>query len=137
MTLGCGRSATLEISAPSSAIASSPFTITVTALVGGSRDTVINSVVHFSSSDSAAVLPANYLFTKNDAGAHTFTNGVTLMTAGSQSITATIIDASALTATTNVTVSAATTTTKFEGSGRATRPPGVFIVFAETAVEMW
>jgi hypothetical protein len=108
VTFGCGTSATLDITAPSSALAGSPFTITVTAMVGGSRDTIINSPIHFTSSDSAAVLPGIYYFTANDAGSHTFTHGVTLMTAGNQSITATVIGAPGLNGTTNVTVSAAT-----------------------------
>ena len=109
LTFSCGTQATLYISAPLSATSGVPFTVTVTAMIGGSRDRIINSVVRFTSSDSAAILPDRYEFTPNDAGSHTFTNGVTLMTAGSQTVTATIIDASALTATANVTVS---TTTK-------------------------
>lgn len=44
--------------------------------------------VHFTSSDGAAVLPANYTFVPADKGVHTFT-GVTFNTAGTQSITAT------------------------------------------------
>jgi hypothetical protein len=107
-TFGCGTHATLTITAPSSAIAGSPFTITVTAMVGEGRDTIINSIIQFTSSDSAAVLPGYYKFTPSDAGSHTFTNGVTLMTPGSQSITATIIGATAITGTANVTVPAAT-----------------------------
>ena len=110
MTFGCGTHATLYITAPTSAIAGSPFTLTVTAKVGASRDTVINSSIRFTSSDSAAILPPIYLFIANDAGSHTFTNGVTLMTAGNQSITVTVIGAPAITATANVTVSATTTT---------------------------
>ena len=105
-TFGCGAYATLEISAPSSAIAGSAFTITVTAMVGGNRDTIINSPIKFTSSDPAAVLPPIYYFNANDAGSHTFTNSVTLMTTGKQSITATVIGASGLTGSANVTVSA-------------------------------
>ena len=45
------------------------------------------AAVHFTSSDLAAALPANYTFTSSDKGVHTF-SGVTLVTAGSQSITA-------------------------------------------------
>ena len=41
--------------------------------------------VHFTSSDPQAVLPANYTFTAADAGTHQF--GVTLKTAGSQTVT--------------------------------------------------
>src|SRR5207249_4552480 len=43
--------------------------------------------VQFSSSDGAAILPANYTFVGGDAGSHTFS--ATLKTAGTQSITAT------------------------------------------------
>lgn len=107
MTVGCGTHAILNITAPSSTVAGSPFTITVTAMVGASRDTIINSPVHFTSSDKAAVLPADYYFTPNDAGSHTFTNGVTLRTAGSQTITGTVIGAPGINGTASVTVSAA------------------------------
>jgi hypothetical protein len=55
--------------------------------------------VHFTSSDAQAVLPANYTFTSTDAGKHTFANGVTLKTAGTQSITATDTVNSSLTGT--------------------------------------
>ena len=112
-TLGCGMQATLYISAPSNVAAGSPFTVTVTAMVGGNRDRVINSVVHFTTSDGAALFPTYYQFTANDAGSHTFPNRFTLMTAGSQTLTATIVDASALTATANITVSGMKTGTQF------------------------
>ena len=45
------------------------------------------SMVHFTSSDGTASLPANYTFTAADAGVHTFS--ATLKTAGTQAITAT------------------------------------------------
>jgi hypothetical protein len=110
MTSGCGtQQATLYITAPPTAVAGSPFTVTVTAMIGRSPDRVINSPILFTSSDSAAILPPFYGFTANDAGSHTFVNGATLMTPGTQTITATIKDGSALTATANVTVSAAAT----------------------------
>ncbi len=107
MTFGCGTHATLDITAPSSATAGSSFTITVTSVVGQSRDTVINSAIVFTSSDSKAILPPRYSFTPNDAGSHTFTDGVTLMTPGSQSITATVSGAPGINGTANVTVDAA------------------------------
>ena len=52
--------------------------------------------VHFTSSDSQAVLPSNYTFVAADDGAHTFTT-VVLKTAGSQSITATDTTTSSIT----------------------------------------
>jgi hypothetical protein len=78
--------------------AGAAFDVTVTAL-----DQYNNVAVHydgtasFSSSDrgSAVVLPANYTFTAADAGVHTFAGGVTLVTAGNQSLsvvdTATVV----------------------------------------------
>ncbi len=124
VTFGCGTQATLHITAPSTAVAGSPFSVTVSATVGESPDTVINSPILFTSSDSAAILPPFYGFTANDAGSHTFTNGVTLMTPGKQSITATIKDASALTATAYVTVSAATTATQLKVIAPSTATAG-------------
>src|SRR5207245_2844428 len=45
--------------------------------------------IHFTSTDPQAVLPVDYTFGGGDNGVHTFTNGVTLKTGGSRSITAT------------------------------------------------
>ncbi len=45
--------------------------------------------VGFTSTDTAATLPANYTFTPGDQGTHVFTNGVTLQTSGPQRITVT------------------------------------------------
>src|SRR5438132_507687 len=58
----------------------------------GNRITNYTGTITFSSTDSRATLPANYRFTSGtnlDNGIHTFTNAVTLKTAGSQSVTAT------------------------------------------------
>ncbi len=106
MTFGCGNPhAILDFSAPSTATAGSPFTVTVTVTVGGTRDSVINSFITFTSSDPAAVLPGSYRFTPADAGSHTWTNGFTLMTPGNQTISASIYDASGINGTAGVTVS--------------------------------
>jgi hypothetical protein len=53
----------------------------------GNRATGYTGTVHFTSSDTKAVLPGNYIFTTADAGMHTFS--ATLKTAGHQSLTAT------------------------------------------------
>jgi len=116
LTFGCGTYATLHLAAPSNALSGTPFTITVSATIGTSPDKVINSPVRFTSSDSAAILPPIYYFNANDAGSHTFTNGVTLMTVGSQSITATVVGAPGLTATANVTVSATSVAAEFKAN---------------------
>jgi hypothetical protein len=73
----------------------SPFDVTLTAL-----DQYNNVAVHyvgtvdFSSTDhsSEVVLPADYTFTAADAGVHTFASGVTLVTAGSQTLS--VVDTS-------------------------------------------
>ncbi|HEV8659291.1 MAG TPA: Ig-like domain repeat protein [Thermoanaerobaculia bacterium] len=78
--------ASLTLSSPSTATGGEPFDVTVTARDGtGNPFTGYRGTVHFSSSDTAAALPADYTFTANDNGAHTF--AITLNTAGSRSIT--------------------------------------------------
>jgi hypothetical protein len=77
------------VTAPASATAGTPFSVTVTAL-DASNHVVPGyaGTAHFTSTDGQAVLPADYMFTPADAGAHTFTNAVTLGTGGTQTITA-------------------------------------------------
>src|SRR5262249_52879014 len=80
------------VSAPGSAAAGSPFSITVTA-----EDAFANVApsyrgpAPFTPSDGGAgsSVPANYTFVAGDSGVHPFTNGVPLVTAGSQTVTAT------------------------------------------------
>jgi hypothetical protein len=73
---------------PSPVVAGTSGTVTVTALnPDGSVNTGYTGTVHFTSSDPHAVLPADYTFTAADQGVHTFT--ATLVTAGSQRLTAT------------------------------------------------
>src|SRR5215469_11936555 len=53
-TSGCGNAhATLDFMAPSTATAGTPFTVMVNVLYHGKPDTVINSPIHFTSSDPA------------------------------------------------------------------------------------
>jgi hypothetical protein len=104
-TFGCGTThAILNFTAPHTAAAGSPFTVAVTVTINGKQDTVINSRIHFTSSDTAAVLPQDYYFTPTDAGSHTWTNGFTLATPGNQTISGQIIDASGINGTANVIV---------------------------------
>src|SRR5207249_1457251 len=76
---------TLTVMAPASVNAGAAFSVTITA-----KDAYANIAsgyvgqVRFTSTDPHAVLPANYTFTAGDSGSHTFTNGATLKTAGSQ-----------------------------------------------------
>jgi hypothetical protein len=106
MIFGCGTPhAILDFTAPSTATAGSPFTVTVIVTIEGKRDTIINSHIHFTSSDPAAVLPSDYTFTPADAGSHTWTNSFTLMTPGNQTISGTIFDATGINGSANVAVS--------------------------------
>jgi hypothetical protein len=97
-----------SVTGPSSVTAGNPFTLRVRALdafnnsANGYRGTV-----HFTSSDPAATLPADYTFIATDGGVHDFTNGFTLRTAGSQTVTATDTVASSITGSASLNVSAA------------------------------
>jgi hypothetical protein len=89
MTYPAGPATHLSISAPSSMTAGSAFGITVTALDANNNiASGYAGTVHFASTDGTAFVPTDYAFTAGDAGAHVFSNGVTMKTAGAQSITA-------------------------------------------------
>src|SRR5579859_380694 len=96
----------LGISAPASATAGTAFNFTVTALdVSNNQVPGYTGTVHFTSSDGAASLPADYTFTGSDAGSHQF--NATLNGLCSQSLTATDTLTSTITGTQNIAVSAA------------------------------
>ena len=83
-----GIAVELVLSTSASTIAGAPFAVTVTALDNyGHVASGYTGPVTFSSSDPyPGVLPADYTFTSDDGGTHTFA-GVTLFTAGSQTLT--------------------------------------------------
>ena len=85
-----GGAATLTVSGISSGSpAGTTRSVTVTAKDGvGGTATDYRGTVHFTSTDTKAVLPTDYTFTVGDAGVHTFTSGVILKTAGTQSVSA-------------------------------------------------
>jgi hypothetical protein len=117
LLLGNRNAATkLQVTAPSSVTAGVLFTITVTGQTSGNgMDCLYTGRITFTSSDGAAVLPANYTFTKRDAGSHTFT--VTLKTNGSQTVTATDTVTSTITGSASVTVNAPGALRPQAGSG--------------------
>jgi streptogramin lyase len=99
-----------QVSAATSTTAGTPFSVTITALDPVGRTvTDYTGTVHFTSSDLQATLPDTYTFTAGDNGTHTFSNGVTLVTPGSQTVTATDT-ANNITGSATVTVTASTTT---------------------------
>jgi hypothetical protein len=80
-----------QFGVPSTTTAGVPFSVTITALDEYNKvATHYDGTVALSSTDrgAGAVAPANYTFTSADAGVHTFFNGFTLVTAGTQSVTA-------------------------------------------------
>jgi hypothetical protein len=81
----------IEVSA-SQATAGTPFDVTVTALDPfGNVATSFQGTVQLSTNDPAKgiTLPPAYTFVSGDDGVHTFTNEVTLLTAGQHTVTAT------------------------------------------------
>jgi hypothetical protein len=101
-----GTAVYFALAAPANVPPGTPFDVTVTALDPyGITAVNYQGTVTFSTSDTDAgiVLPADYTFTAADAGVHTFTGAVTLITPGAQTITATDT-ASGITRTVTVTV---------------------------------
>lgn len=96
-----------SVTASSTATAGSAFSVTVTAL-DASNNVLPGYVgtVHFSSTDTAGILPSNYTFTTADNGVHTF-SGVVLKTAGVQTIKVNDTANSSILGNTTVTVNAA------------------------------
>jgi len=136
---GSGPAAKLKVTAPTSASAGSPFTVVVTALdANGNIVTSYSGKVHFTSSDTAAVLPPDYTFLASDNGVHTFTNQATLKTVGNQTITATDATTSSITGASGmIAVSAATTVaTQFLLTAPMTVNAGVPFSVSVTAADV-
>jgi plastocyanin len=78
----------LQVMAPASVTAGSPFDITVIALDsnGNIVPSYAGTVTLTSSDPFPGVLPASYTFTLADQGTHTFSGGGTLFTAGPQTL---------------------------------------------------
>ena len=127
------------ITSPSTVTAGKTLTVTVTAQ-DAYRNKVTNysGTVHFTSSDLQAGLPANYTFVPGtDNGVHTFTAGVTLKTAGIQTVT--VSDTSnglVLGASGTVTVTPATAT-HFVISAPASAKKGAPYSFTVTALDAY
>ena len=75
---------------PASVTAGTASSVTVTAEDAyGNTTPAYTGTVTFSSTDGSATLPGDYTFVGGDNGVHAFTNGVTLTTVGTQTVTAT------------------------------------------------
>ena len=90
-------------------------TVTLTDSFGNVATGYVGTV-HFASTDSQAVLPADYTFTSADQGTHTFQ--ITLKTAGSQSLSVTDTATASLQGTANLNVLAASQLLVFSGMGQ-------------------
>jgi 6-phosphogluconolactonase (cycloisomerase 2 family) len=97
----------LKVTVPATATAGSPFSATVSAENStGQVVTGYTGKIHFTSTDSSAKLPADYTFLATENGTHTFNNGVTLKTTGTQSVTATDAVTATITGSASLTVQA-------------------------------
>jgi len=96
------------VSAPAGSTAGNSFSVSVTALDPyNNTATGYGGTVHFTSSDGQASLPGDYTFTAGDAGLHTFSGGITLKTAGGQTVTATDTSTASIIGSAAVSVNAA------------------------------
>src|SRR5439155_11185153 len=106
-----GAAAThFSVTAPTGTTAGTPVNVTVTALdANGNPATGYTRTVHFTSSDPAAALPADYTFAAADAGVHTFS--ATFKTTGTQTVAATDKANTSITGAASVSVSPALSNT--------------------------
>jgi hypothetical protein len=105
VTVTPGAATHLSVSTANPYVAGVGHTVTVTALDAyGNTATGYRGTIHFTSSDPAAVKPANYTFTAADNGVHAFSGGLSLKTAGSRSVTATDTGSASISGSTTVTV---------------------------------
>jgi hypothetical protein len=102
---------TFVLTAPATRTAGTAFDLTVKAVDPfGQTALGYRGTAQFTSSDPLTVpqdLPGNYTFTSSDAGQHIFTNGVTLKTAGNQTVTATDTGAGSISGSATVAVNPA------------------------------
>jgi putative cell wall-binding protein len=123
----------LSATATATATAGNSFVVTVKALDGsGNIVTGYTGTVKLSSSDSAAVLPANSTLS---SGQHAFT--VTLKTAGNQSVTATDTANSGIAGTTSPIAVAPAATTHFLVTAPTSSAAGISFLFTVTAKDAY
>jgi len=96
--LSCGTPghAIMVLDAPATVVSGVPFSVTVTVMYQGKRDTVFDGPVFFITSDKAFIQPLVYVYTSADAGQHTFTDLI-LYTPGVQTFSASDYDAKPIT----------------------------------------
>jgi hypothetical protein len=123
----------LGVTAPTTATAGTAFSFTVSAQDQfGNTDTSFTGTIHFTSSDSNAVLPTDSPLTN---GTGTFS--ATLKTAGNQTITATQTGTGGLTGTSNAIAVAAAAATHFMVTAPTTTTAGTPITVGLTALDQF
>src|SRR5713226_3490771 len=128
----------LTVTAPGTATAGTAFSVTVTAKDPyGNTATGYTGTVHFTSSDGAATLPANYTFVGGDNGVHTFTNLTTLKTAGNQTVTATDTVTGTITGTSGTIVVSAAAATHYSVTAPASATAGTAFSITVTALDQF
>ncbi|MEY2495664.1 MAG: hypothetical protein QOJ45_2156 [Verrucomicrobiota bacterium] len=133
ITVSAGPAARFSLSAPTNAVAGSPFSFTVTAFDQfNNTATGYAGTVQFSSTDSQAVLPANSMLTN---GTGTFS--ATLKTVGNRTITATDTVSSSITGTSNTITVSAAAATHFAVSAPANAVAGNTFNFTVTALDQF
>lgn len=94
ITVNPAAASQFVLAAPTDVTALMPFRMTVTALDPyGNRVTGYSGTIRFTSSDALAWLPPDYIFSAADAGQHTFSRGLILWQAGTQTISTTDLKA--------------------------------------------
>jgi hypothetical protein len=138
LTVVAAAASSLAVSAPTTATAGTAFTFTVTARDPyGNKATGYRGTVHFTSTDPQAVLPADYTFTATDNGAHSFSNGATLKTAGTQSLTATDTVSATITGQATIHVNAAAASVLLVSGFPTSITAGTAASFTVTALDAY
>jgi hypothetical protein len=131
------------VTSAGSVIAGKTLTVTVTAEDAyGNKVTNYTGTVHFTSTDLQAGLPADYTFTTGtgtgfDNGVHKFTAGVTLKTAGSQTVTVSDTSNGSVSGTSAAILVNPAAATQFLISAPASVSRGVAFFFTVTALDAY
>jgi hypothetical protein len=127
----------LKVTAVTTGTAGTAFNVTVTAQdpYGNTAISYVGTI-HFTSSDAQAVLPANYTFTSTAKGIHTFTSGVNLKTAGTQTVTATDTVTNSITGLAGIAVQPAAAT-RLSITAPSSVAAGVAFTFTVTALDAY
>lgn len=106
VSAGAATSLSVEIASSVASGAATEAIVTAKDTYGSTADGYLGTI-HFTSSDGLATLPSDSTFVSGDLGVKNFVTGVTLRTAGAQSVSSTDVADAGITGTANTTVSPA------------------------------